>query len=39
MTVNAAGSGLAEAAGTRLCYEPAGSGPPLVLAHGFALDP
>lgn len=30
--------GFAEVAGTRLYYETAGSGPPLVLVHGFTLD-
>lgn len=38
MPVNAAVSGFAEVAGTRLYYETAGSGPPLVLVHGFTLD-
>ena len=30
--------GFAEVAGARLHYEQAGSGPPLVLLHGFTLD-
>src|SRR5690242_14712282 len=30
--------GFAEVNGTRLCYEVAGSGHPLVLVHGFTLD-
>lgn len=31
-------SGTADVAGTRLWYEVAGRGPPIVLVHGFALD-
>lgn len=30
--------GVAEVNGTRLAYEVAGAGPPLVLVHGFSLD-
>lgn len=30
--------GFAEVEGTRLYYETAGSGPPIVLLHGFTLD-
>jgi pimeloyl-ACP methyl ester carboxylesterase len=31
-------TGFAEVKGTRLYYEVAGSGPPLVLIHGMSLD-
>jgi pimeloyl-ACP methyl ester carboxylesterase len=36
--MSSAGSGYAEVNGTRLYYETAGAGHPLVLIHGYTLD-
>jgi pimeloyl-ACP methyl ester carboxylesterase len=35
---NSSASGFAEVNGTRLYYEVAGSGEPLILVHGFTFD-